>query len=503
MARTVVSNGVTFQIDAEIGVAPDTNATVSTDMEPMGYITTGNDDEEILAFELRSPRLVFSGAVTPIAGPPNEIANWQLGIVQNVLTYNRVARYTNDWILTEAFQTGNPPWNPAPPPLRDGEPGGIPFYQEGAPLALNQQTAIAPQDSQDDPVWTIPVVMADGSTFEASNGDNWFATWLMLARMVDPPDERKIILLGRIRWRVSWQTTMQDGMPGWAGPVTNIVDVFTHRADVFTALNLPPLGNGTGIPDLRTSVEGNDYTFGTLNKGDIRAWSYSDDDVAIAFNQAADPNASVNWLTEPPAHALQARALRTVDLAGGRPSGAPAKRAARGARALDVNTNGAREEEGTVYDLEVAANVLWVDTGLIVDGDLPVSLRATSGSWTANPATGMVGPTGHAELIAKPGYNLPSAPEGLLVGQVGATVFAIGDGAVIPSGVTGRLYLSINDDMSGEYGAGFTDNEGAMQVEIAVGAVGEAASAIDKRAPSPIANAVPAVRVPPIGARLG
>jgi hypothetical protein len=295
---------------------------------------------------------------------------------------------------------------------------------------------------------------------------------------------------------------MQNGMPGWAGHVTTIVDVVTHQAQVVTPLNLPPLGNGTAIPDLRTSVEGNDYTFGTLNQGNIRAWSYNDEGVAIAFKQADDPNASVNWLTEPPAHAMQARALRTVDLAGGRPSGAPSKQAARRARAMDVNTDGAREEEGTVYDLEVAANVLWMDTGLIVDGDLPVSLRAT-GSWTANPATGMVGPTGNAELIAKPGYNLPSAPEGLFVGQAGDTVFPIGDGAEIPSGVTGRLYLSINDDMSGEYGAGFTDNEGAMQVEITVGTVGDAASAVEKAVPSPIANAVPAVRVPPIGARLG
>ena len=139
-------------------------------------------------------------------------------------------------------------------------------------------------------------------------------------------------------------------------------------------------------------------------------------------------------------------------------------------------THDQKVQKAVIEAREVAANVLWVDTGLMVDGDLPVSLRSRSGSWTANPAMGMVGPTGHPDLIAKPGYSLPAAFEGLLVGKVGTAVFPIAGGTAVPAGATGRLYLSINDDMSGEYGAGFADNEGSMQVEITVGSRGASAT---------------------------
>ncbi|TMQ05916.1 MAG: hypothetical protein E6J90_41010 [Deltaproteobacteria bacterium] len=487
MSRTVIENEVTFRIDSEIGWTADDDASVAPDDAALSYITTGETGNEIPAFLLTSPLMIFSGAVTATGGDPEEIAKWQLGIVQNVTAYHRVATYANGWRITEAFQTGDPPWNPAPPPLRDGEPGGIPFYEKGEVLALNEKTEIDPSRSQDAPRWDIPRAMSDGSALVSTSGDNQFATWLMLARIVNPPEERKIILLGRIRWRVDWTTEMQSGSPAFPGPVATVVQLTTGLAQVYTAANLPVLGDGTAVPDLRTNVEGNDYTFGILSHPDeVRTWRYNDDDDAVAFAQAANPNGSPNWLMEQQLHAVQLPSLERAD------SGLAAS-AARVARGLAASVGGAvpaprvsvqitkpknatASGEGTVFDLEVAANVLWVDTGLMVDGDLPVSLRSRSGSWTANPAMGMVGPTGHPDLIAKPGYSLPAAFEGLLVGKVGTAVFPIAGGTAVPAGATGRLYLSINDDMSGEYGAGFADNEGSMQVEITVGSRGASAT---------------------------
>lgn len=475
MPRTVIENGVTFRIDSEIGWAADDDASVAADQAGLSYVTTGEAGDAIPAFLLTSPLMIFSGAVTATDGDPEEIAKWQLGIVQNVTAYHRVATYTNGWSLTEAFQTGDPPWNPAPPPLRDGEPSGIPFYEQGKALALNQKIEIDPDHSQDAPKWDIPQAMLDGSALVSTSGDNQFATWLMLARIVAPPEERKIILLGRIRWRVNWTTEMQVDALGFSGSVTEVLELTTQLRKVYTAADLPALVDGKTIPDLRTDVEGNDYIFGSLNHpGEVRTWRYNDDDDAVAFVQAANPNGLTNWLMEQQFHAVELPSLRRTG-SGLAASVGGADPAPRVSVQLTKPKNAIASGAGTVFDLEVAANVLWVDTGLMVDGDLPVSLRPRSGSWTANPAMGMVGPTGHPGLIAKPGYSLASALEGLLVGKVGTAVFPIGDGATVPAGATGRLYLSINDDMTGEYGAGFTDNEGAMRVEITVGGRGASA----------------------------
>lgn len=470
--RTVIENGVTFRVDSEIGWVADTDASVQAIEAPLSYITTGQGGADVDAFLLTAPLLIFSGAVTPMAGPAEEIAKWQLGIAQNVTAYERVANYTDGWTVTEAFQT-ELEWNPSPPPLRDGPPGGIPFYERGAVLQLGQRTDIAPADSQDAPTWTIPRAMSDGSTLASTDGDHRFATWLMLARLVDPPEERKIILLGRILWRVNWTTVMQGAAPVFEGPVTTLIQFSTGLAPVVTVANLPALGNGYTVPDLRATFDANDYVFGTLDhQGEVRTWCNGEDAAAAPFVQKADPNLSPNWLTAQGGQGV----LQPV-------SSGPVGSASEGSARPVVPANAVVSGGGTVLDLEIAANVPWVDTGLMVDGDLPVSLRPTPGSWTANPTTGMVGAAGHPGLIAKPGYALPGAQEGLLVGQVGATVFPIGDNAAIPAGATGRLYLSINDDLSGEYGAGFADNEGSLTVEISVASRDAAADGQAEAAP--------------------
>lgn len=131
-----------------------------------------------------------------------------------------------------------------------------------------------------------------------------------------------------------------------------------------------------------------------------------------------------------------------------------------------------------IYNYTVYANIHWMNTGLALNGTAGVAIAAVGGQWTANPGTGMVGATGNAEFIAKDGYALPGAPEGLLVGYVGSTpppdaappgVFAIGQGITLPPGQQGVLYLAINDDIPALYGVGFADNEGTIQVKVTVG----------------------------------
>jgi len=72
--------------------------------------------------------------------------------------------------------------------------------------------------------------------------------------------------------------------------------------------------------------------------------------------------------------------------------------------------------------------------------------------------------------IAKPGYTLPGANEGALCGKVGESgeVFLIGKEAQVPAGLSGNLFLCINDDLNGKYGPGFSDNEGSVTVAVGV-----------------------------------
>ncbi len=117
----------------------------------------------------------------------------------------------------------------------------------------------------------------------------------------------------------------------------------------------------------------------------------------------------------------------------------------------------------------VGATDKWMDTGVnINDGTATVTITAT-GTWTANPATPMVGPDGNPEYVGKPGYTIEGQFEGLLCGMVGTNgAFPIGASGAVPTQQTGELYLAINDDLNQEYGAGFPDNVGTLTVTIKV-----------------------------------
>ena len=118
----------------------------------------------------------------------------------------------------------------------------------------------------------------------------------------------------------------------------------------------------------------------------------------------------------------------------------------------------------------VQSNQAWQDSGITLQPANTASVRYTGGLWTANPATGMVNADGNDSFVAKPGYTLPGAFEGLLCGKIGESgaPFPIGNNATIPSGQSGNLFLCINDDLNGEYGPGLTDNVGAVNVIIEI-----------------------------------
>lgn len=121
----------------------------------------------------------------------------------------------------------------------------------------------------------------------------------------------------------------------------------------------------------------------------------------------------------------------------------------------------------------VQANQAWQGTGVQVNGHSWQLAVCTGGQWTANPGTGMVGAAGHPGLTAKPGYTLPGQPEGALIGRIGTSgvPFLVGNQAQLPRGQQGELQLCINDDLGGRYGAGLSDNQGSLSVEVRFGTV--------------------------------
>lgn len=121
-------------------------------------------------------------------------------------------------------------------------------------------------------------------------------------------------------------------------------------------------------------------------------------------------------------------------------------------------------------DFRVQAKEKWQDSGILLGTDDMATVRYIGGRWTANPATGFVDAAGNSGYIAKQRYTLPGKNEGALCGKVGEAgdVFLIGNEKQLTAGISGNLFLCINDDLTGEYGAGFSDNEGSVTVSIDV-----------------------------------
>lgn len=119
----------------------------------------------------------------------------------------------------------------------------------------------------------------------------------------------------------------------------------------------------------------------------------------------------------------------------------------------------------------IQSNQAWQATGVTLTGQQSTTLTYEGGSWTANPENGMCGPDGDPDFVAKVGYTLPDAAEGAVIGQIVANPpFLVGAGNTVPPGQSGMLSLCINDDLNGLYGAGLTDNVGALNFTITTAA---------------------------------
>ncbi len=123
-----------------------------------------------------------------------------------------------------------------------------------------------------------------------------------------------------------------------------------------------------------------------------------------------------------------------------------------------------------VRPITVQANIAWQNTGITIAANSNTSIQYQSGLWTANPQLNggkMYNAAGNPTFIpAKSGYTMPGQNEGALIGRIGSTIFFVGMGITIPNNLAGEIELCINDDLNGIYGAGLTDNIGAIIVTI-------------------------------------
>ncbi|MDT8907869.1 GMC family oxidoreductase [Pseudomonas fluorescens] len=123
--------------------------------------------------------------------------------------------------------------------------------------------------------------------------------------------------------------------------------------------------------------------------------------------------------------------------------------------------------------MQVQSNVAWQGTGVQVNGLVPRLVRYVSGLWCASPQGGNVDGKGGSRHIDYSSYALPGAAEGALIGRVGngGAPFLVGDLAQVPGNQQGELQLCINDDLTGQHGAGLSDNTGALTIRVEFGAL--------------------------------
>lgn len=115
---------------------------------------------------------------------------------------------------------------------------------------------------------------------------------------------------------------------------------------------------------------------------------------------------------------------------------------------------------------EIQSNRAWQRTGAILSGTQSTVIAYQGGAWSADPEQGSCTGAGIAGRLARRFYTLEGAPEGALIGRVGAVTFLVGDHGQAPAAIAGELELCINDDLDGHYGRGLADNQGSLTVKV-------------------------------------
>ena len=131
---------------------------------------------------------------------------------------------------------------------------------------------------------------------------------------------------------------------------------------------------------------------------------------------------------------------------------------------------------GVVTAVSVQANQAWQSTGVNVPPGIQVDIAYQSGTWTADPQTNngqLYDANGCPGVIVpqnQTSYPIVGVAMGALVGRLdGGTPFLIGDSSyAILSTTGGLLELCINDDLTGQFGAGLKDNKGSIEVDVTV-----------------------------------
>lgn len=139
-----------------------------------------------------------------------------------------------------------------------------------------------------------------------------------------------------------------------------------------------------------------------------------------------------------------------------------------------VGGNNASVWADTGTPFTVDSRTPWQATTINISPSETVLVTFATGAWTADPSDNngnLYGASGSPDIIVpanQPLYPVVNVPIGALVGKVGTTgtPFLIGDGLVVPDSTSGLLYLCINDDLTGAYGAGLTDNIGQIVVNL-------------------------------------
>jgi hypothetical protein len=279
MPRDVVVDGVTFRIDREMTAEAHPDWRVSE--EDMDWSKVFEDTDELPMYCIGCGEVVFEAEITPTAarvgpGAGAGVEQWQAGFVQNVTQQERSGTYADGARISFVLPEG------LSPPIRDGEPGELPFSYSGEVLALGTSTVLREEDN---PRVDLPRTI-DGATLTATHGTDEFVTWLALAKE-EPP--RKVVLLGRAVWRVDWDATVEEGEFRRTRPTA--LSVVTVDRNLNTQVtDAPALGDGRTFPDYRTDASINSYSVGEMRDplGEVtRRWQYDDDDTPEEFSRRA------------------------------------------------------------------------------------------------------------------------------------------------------------------------------------------------------------------------